>query len=71
MRMEWRYFLAMAMARYDIPVFLAEKPDLLSRPPMALVTNALEAVRNHFRYEDLFSCLKTGSRAWIGTKLTN
>ena len=53
-------FLAMAMARYDIPVFLAEKPDLLSRPPMALVTNALEAVRNHFRYEDLFSCLKTG-----------
>ena len=53
-------FLVMAMARYDIPVFLAEKPDLLSRPPMALVTNALEAVRNHFRYEDLFSCLKTG-----------
>lgn len=53
-------FLAMAMARYDIPVFLAEKPDLLSRPPMALVTNALEAVRNYFRYEDLFSCLKTG-----------
>ena len=53
-------FLAMAMARYDIPVFLAEKPDLLSRPPMALVTNALEAARSHFRYEDLFSCLKTG-----------
>lgn len=53
-------FLAMAMARYDIPVFLAEKPELLSRPPMALVTNALEAARSHFRYEDLFSCLKTG-----------
>lgn len=53
-------FLAMAMARYDIPVFLAEKPDLLSRPPMALVTNALDAARSHFRYEDLFSCLKTG-----------
>ena len=53
-------FLAMAMARYDIPVFLAEKPDLLSRPPMALVTNALEAARSHFRYEDLFSCLTTG-----------
>ena len=53
-------FLAMAMARYDIPVFLAEKPDLLSRPPMALVTGALDAVRGNFRYEDLFSCLKTG-----------
>ena len=31
-------FLAMAMARYDIPVFLAEKPDLLSRPPMPAIS---------------------------------
>ena len=53
-------FLAMAMARYDVPVFLAEKPDLLSRPPMALVTGALAAVQNYFKYEDLFGCLKTG-----------
>ena len=53
-------FLAMAMARYDVPVFLADKPDLLSRPPMALVTGALDAVQSYFRYEDLFGCLKTG-----------
>ena len=53
-------FLAMAMARYDVPVFLAEKPDLLSSPPMALVVGALEAVRTGFRYEELFGCLKTG-----------
>lgn len=53
-------FLAMAMARYDVPVFLAEKPDLLSRPPMALVVGALEAVRTGFRYEEIFACLKTG-----------
>ncbi len=53
-------FLAMAMARYDVPVFLAEKPDLLSRPPMALVTGALEAAQSYFKYEDLFGCLKTG-----------
>lgn len=52
--------LSMAMARYDVPVFLAEKPDLLSRPPMALVMGALEAVRTGFRYEEMFSCLKTG-----------
>lgn len=52
--------LAMAMARYDVPVFLAEKPDLLSRPPMALVTGALEAAQSYFKYEDLFGCLKTG-----------
>ena len=53
-------FLAMAMARYDVPVFLAEKPDLLSRPPMALVTGALAAADSYFRYDDLFGCLKTG-----------
>ncbi|MDO5141413.1 MAG: PD-(D/E)XK nuclease family protein [Eubacteriales bacterium] len=53
-------FLAMAMARYDVPVFLAEKPDLLSRPPLALVTGALDAVQSYFRYEDLFGCFKTG-----------
>lgn len=53
-------FLAMAMARYDVPVFLAEKPDLLSRPPMALVAGALDAVRTGFRYEEMFACLKTG-----------
>ena len=52
--------LAMAMARYDVPVFLAEKPDLLSRPPMALVTGALDAAQSYFKYEDLFGCLKTG-----------
>ena len=52
--------LAMAMARYDVPVFLAEKPDLLSRPPMALVMGALESVRTGFRYEEMFGCLKTG-----------
>src|SRR5699024_6696266 len=46
-------FLAMAMARYDVPVFQAEKPDLLSRPPLALVTGALDAVQSYFKYEDL------------------
>lgn len=53
-------FLAMAMARYDVPLFLAEKPDLLSRPPMALVTGALDAAQSCFRYEDIFTCFKTG-----------
>ena len=43
-------FLAMAMARYDVPVFLAEKPDLLSRPPMAMVVGALAAAESYFQY---------------------
>ncbi len=53
-------FLGMAMSRYDVPIFLAEKPDLLSRPPLALITNALDAVQTNFRYEEMFSCFKTG-----------
>jgi len=53
-------FLEIAMERYHIPIFLAEKPDLLSRPPLALVAETLNAVCNYFQYEDLFACLKTG-----------
>ena len=48
------------MARYDVPIFLSEKADLLQKPPLALVTGALEAAANGLRYEDVFGCLKTG-----------
>lgn len=52
--------LQMAMARYDIPVFLAEKADLLAKPALAVVTGALDACAGYWRYEDLFACFKTG-----------
>lgn len=52
--------LEMAMARYDVPIFLSEKADLLQKPPLALVTGALDTVTNGWRYEDFFACLKTG-----------
>ncbi len=52
--------LEMAMTQYDIPIFLSEKTDLLQKPPLALVTGALEAAVNGLRYEDVFGCLKTG-----------
>lgn len=52
--------LQMAMARYDVPVFLAEKTDLLAKPALALVTGALGACAEFWRYEDLFACFKTG-----------
>ena len=52
--------LEMAMARYDVPIFLSEKTDLLQKPPLALVTGALDAAANGLRYEDVFGCLKTG-----------
>lgn len=52
--------LEMAMARYDVPVFISEKADLLQKPPLALVTGALDTVTGGWRYEDFFGCLKTG-----------
>lgn len=52
--------LQMAMERYGVPVFLAEKADLLSKPALALVTNALAACAEYWRYEELFACFKTG-----------
>ena len=52
--------LQMAMARYDVPIFQSAKSDLLTRPPMRLVTGALAVVTGGWRYEDVFGCLKTG-----------
>ncbi len=53
-------FLEMAMSRYEVPIFVAEKSDLLSRPPFAMITNALDAILANFRYDELFACFKTG-----------
>ena len=36
--------LQMAMARYDVPIFQSAKADLLTRPPLRLVTGALAVV---------------------------
>lgn len=56
----YRAPLQMAMARYEVPVFISEKSDLMQKPPLALVTLALETVTGGWRYEDFFGCLKTG-----------
>lgn len=52
--------LQLVMERYEIPVFISTKSDLMQKPPLALVTGALHTVANGYRYEDLFGCLRTG-----------
>ena len=52
--------LELVFAQYDIPVFLSEKHDILQKPVLALVTSALRTVTGGWRYEDMFSYLKTG-----------
>lgn len=52
--------LQLVFDRYDVPVFLSEKHDLLQKPVLALVSAALRTVTNGWRYEDMFAYLKTG-----------
>ncbi len=52
--------LELVFERYGIPVFLSEKHDIMQKPVLALVRAALRTVTGGWRYEDIFSYLKTG-----------
>lgn len=52
--------LELVFERYGVPVFLSEKHDILQKPVLALVGAALHTVTGGWRYEDMFSYLKTG-----------
>ena len=52
--------LELVFERYQIPIFLSEKHDILQKPVLALVGSALHTVANGWRYEDIFAYLKTG-----------
>ena len=47
-------------AAFDLPVFQAEKTDILQKPIFTLITAALDAVNGGYDYEDMFRYLKTG-----------
>ncbi len=46
--------------RYQIPLFLGRMDPILDKPVLSLLTSALDTVRNHYEYEDVFRYLKTG-----------
>ena len=46
--------------RYQIPVYLSRRSDMLEKPVWSLVTGVLSAIENGFEYEDMFRWLKTG-----------
>ncbi len=46
--------------RYQIPLFLGRVEPILEKPILTLLTAALDCVRNHYEYEDVFRYLKTG-----------
>lgn len=47
-------------ARDGIPVYVSRRSDILQKPPLLLVSGALDAVTGGFEYEDMFRYLKTG-----------
>ena len=47
-------------SEFDIPVFQAEKTDILKKPVFTLITAALDTVSGGYEYEDIFRYLKTG-----------
>ena len=46
--------------RYEIPVYLSRRSDMLEKPVWSLITGVLSALENGFEYEDMFRWLKTG-----------
>lgn len=47
-------------ARYGIPLYYANRSDILKSPVLTLLLGALDAASGGFEYEDVFRCLKTG-----------
>ncbi len=57
---EYDHLLETVFRRYDLPVYLARKHDILDRPVMTLVVAALETASRGYEYDSLFRYLKTG-----------
>lgn len=52
--------LETAFEKFQVPLFLAEKSDILQKPVLAAVNGALQAVAQNMSYESVFSYLKSG-----------
>lgn len=46
--------------RYEIPVYLSRRSDMLEKPVWSLITGVLSSLENGFEYEEMFRWLKTG-----------
>jgi ATP-dependent helicase/nuclease subunit B len=48
------------LAEYDIPYFMDQKRDIMSNAIIILILTSLEVIHRGYRYQDLFTLLKTG-----------
>ncbi len=47
-------------ARYQIPVYMSRRSDILEKPALTLILGVLESIVNGYEYEEMFRWLKTG-----------
>lgn len=46
--------------RYEIPVYMSRRADILEKPLLSFVNSVLTSVSSGYEYEDMFQWLKTG-----------
>lgn len=56
----YRPALEHAFERYDVPLYVAARSDVMQKPLPLMISSALDAVTGGFEYESMFACLKTG-----------
>lgn len=46
--------------RFNVPINISDKPDILQKPLMSFVTSALDIMSGNWNYNDVFRYIKTG-----------
>ncbi|MDP4096996.1 helicase-exonuclease AddAB subunit AddB [Paenibacillus sp. P96] len=56
---DYEHLLEPLFTKYEVPLFIDQKRDILHHPLVEFVRAALDIVRRHWRYEDVFRAVKT------------
>lgn len=57
---DYEKLIEILFERYEIPVYLSRRSEILEKPVWSLLTGALASIENGFEYEEMFRWLKTG-----------
>ena len=57
---DYRGSLERAFRQYDVPLYFAQRTDLLQKPLGALISSAYEVINGGWDGEDVIACLRTG-----------
>jgi len=57
---DYQLTIKSVLEEYKIPYFIDKKVSILNNPLIKFIISTLEVYQKHFRYEDIFSLVKTG-----------